>query len=93
MTQRRTVVSIAGALAVLVVLVVLTLQNPPERESLIPGLLFGLLVVFTTTFGIPLAGGRGSLLPTTTVTAYLVLGAVPTAWIAYLGALLHGAIR
>ncbi|HSJ54552.1 MAG TPA: GAF domain-containing sensor histidine kinase [Anaerolineae bacterium] len=94
MTQRRrTVVSIAGVLAILAVLVVHTLRFPPGRESLAPGLLFGLLVVFTTTFGIPLAGGRGSLLPTTTVTAYLVMGSVPTAWVAFLGALVHGAIR
>lgn len=94
MTQRRrTVVFSAGAIAILAVLVVLSLRFPPGRDNLLLGLFFALLVVFTTTFGIPLAGGRGSLLPTTTITAYLILGIVPTAWMAFLGAFIYGAIR
>lgn len=94
MTQRRrTVVLSAGAIAILAVLVVLSLRFPPGPENLLLGVFFALLIVFTTSFGIPMAGGRGSLLPTTTITAYLILGIVPTAWIAFLGALIHGAIR
>ena len=52
-----------------------------------------MLVVFTHTFGVPLAGGRASLLPTATVAAFLVMGLVPAGWVAFLGALLHGAVR
>lgn len=89
----RTVVSSAGAIAALILLVVLSLWFPPGRESLLPGAFFALLIVLSATFDIPLAGGRGSLLPTATITAFLILGIVPTAWIAFLGALLHGAIR
>jgi NtrC-family two-component system sensor histidine kinase KinB len=94
MNQRqRSIVSVMAAIVVLAVLVGLTVAHPPSPELLLPGLLFLLLLVFTHTFGVPLAGGRASLLPTTTVAAYLVLGLVPAGWVAFLGALLHGAVR
>jgi NtrC-family two-component system sensor histidine kinase KinB len=94
MNQRqRSLVAIVAAGAVLALLVGLTVAQPPGREALLPGALFLLLLVFTHTFGVPLAGGRASLLPTTTVAAYLVLGLVPAGWVAFLGALLHGAVR
>lgn len=91
--RQRSLVVIAAAIIVLATLVGLTVADPPGREALLPGLLFLLLVVFTHTFGVPLAGGRASLLPTTTVAAYLVLGLVPAGWVAFLGALLHGGVR
>jgi NtrC-family two-component system sensor histidine kinase KinB len=94
MTQQlRSIISMAAAGVVLGVLVALTIANPPGREALLPGVLFLLLIVFTHTFGVPLAGGRASLLPTTTVAAYLVMGLVPAGWVAFLGALLHGWVR
>jgi NtrC-family two-component system sensor histidine kinase KinB len=94
MSQRqRFIASMAAAFVVLAVLVWLTIADPPGLESLAPGLLFAVLVVFTTAFGVPLAGGRGSLLPTSTVAAYLVLGLVPAGWVAFIGALIHGWIR
>ncbi len=91
--QRRSIVSIVAALVVLGVLVALTVARPPGRAALVPGLLFLLLIVFTHTFGVPLAGGRASLLPTATVAAFLVMGLVPAGWVAFVGALLHGWVR
>ncbi len=94
MTQRqRSIVSILTAGGVLGLLVGLSLADPPGLEALLPGALFLVLVVFTHTFGVPLAGGRVSLLPTATVAAFLVMGLVPAGWVAFLGGLLHGAVR
>jgi signal transduction histidine kinase len=91
--ERRFGVSLAAAAAVLAVLVYLTFVATPGPETLLPGLLFLFLIVFTTTFGVPLAGGQGSFLPMTTVAAYLVMGPVPTAWAALAGAFIHGWVR
>jgi PAS domain S-box-containing protein len=55
--------------------------------------LFGVLIVFTTTFGVTLAGGAVSLLPMTSAATLLVLGLVPAGWLAVVGAVAHGAIR
>ena len=89
---RITASLLAGA-AVLALLVRLTIASPPSGDKVVPAILLGMLVVFTTVFGVPLAGGRGSLLPMTTAAAFLILGPVPTAWIVFLGALVHGWIR
>ena len=91
--KTRITISLIASLAVLVLLIGLTLVSPPDPETLLPAALFCVLIVFTTTFGVPLAGGRGSLLPMTTAAAFLVLGTIPTAWAAFVGALVHGAIR
>ena len=91
--RQRSAISIVAALVILAVLIWLTIAMPPDLSSLPPALLFGLLIVFTATFGVPLAGGRGSLQPMTTVAAYLVMGLVPTAWVAFLGTLVHVWIR
>jgi NtrC-family two-component system sensor histidine kinase KinB len=94
MSQRQRFVVFGGAaLIVLALLVQLTVTTPPEPKTLLPALMFCALVAFTTTFGVPLAGGRVSLLPTTTVAAFLALGLVPAGWVAYVGALIHGAVR
>lgn len=77
----------------LVLLIGLTLAAPPAPAALFPALLFLPLIVFTTTFGVPLGGGYVSLLPMTTGAAFLVTGPVPTAWIAWLGALIHIVVR
>ena len=94
MSQKtRISISLIASLAVLVLLIGLTIVSPPDPETLLPAALFCVLIIFTTTFGVPLAGGRGSLLPMTTAAAFLVLGTVPTAWAAFVGAMVHGAIR
>lgn len=89
----RNALAITGGVAALVVLVYLTLLTPPSWEILLPSLLFTLLVIFTTTFGVPLAGGIMSLLPMTSVAAYLVLGLVPAGWVAWTGAVIYGLSR
>ncbi|MGD2205752.1 MAG: ATP-binding protein [Anaerolineae bacterium] len=94
MTQRqRSILSIFAALITLVVLIWLTDAAPAARDDLLPAVFFGILIVFTNTFGVPLAGGRVSLLPMTTVAGFLLVGLVPVMWAAFLGALLHGWIR
>ncbi len=89
----RISLSLAAGLLVLILLVWATIARPPGLDNLLPAALFGLLIAFTTTFGVPLAGGRISLLPTTTVAAYLVLGPLWTAGAAFAGAAMHVAIR
>jgi signal transduction histidine kinase len=82
-----------AALTILAVMIWLTAMVPPESDQWLLAIPFGLLIVFTDTFGVRLAGGVVSLLPMTTVAAYLVTGLVPTGWAAYAGALAYGAIR
>lgn len=74
-------------------LVWLTIARPPDLDQLLPFVLFGALIVFTDTFGVHLSAGMVSLLPMTTVAAYLVMGTVPTGWAAFLGTLIYGVIR
>jgi signal transduction histidine kinase len=80
-------------LVTLAFLIRMTVIRPPGPADLLPVILFGVLIVFTTTFGVPLGGGEVSLLPMTTVAAYLVIGPLPAAWAAFLGALIHGWVR
>ncbi|MBN1812352.1 MAG: GAF domain-containing protein [Anaerolineae bacterium] len=83
----------ATSIGILVVLVWLTLATPPDLSYMLPALLFGVLIVFTDTFGVRLPAGMVSLLPMTTVAAYLVMGPVPTGWAAFVGTLTYGLIR
>ena len=78
----------AGA-ATFAVLVWLTVVSPPSSDVLLPAVLFGGLILFADLFGVPLTAGVVSLLPTSTVAAYLVMGPVTTSWIAFAAALAH----
>jgi len=94
--MRRTVrylLALAAGLGCLGLLVWLTVEEPLRPQDVGAVLLFTALIVFATTFGVPLGGGEVSLQPMTTVAAYLVLGSVPTAWAVFASALVHGAIR
>jgi NtrC-family two-component system sensor histidine kinase KinB len=91
--QHRYRLAIIASLIVLVLLGWLTILTPPDPAHWIPGLFFMALIAFTTTFGVPLGGGSVSLLPMTTVSAYLVMGPTGTAWAAFVGAVLHMGIR
>jgi NtrC-family two-component system sensor histidine kinase KinB len=84
---------IATSIVVLAILVWLTLATPPDLSQLLPALLFGVLIVFTDTFGVRLPAGMVSLLPMTTVAAYLVMGSAPTGWATLVGTLIYGLIR
>lgn len=86
-------VSIIAALIVLILLVWMTIVTPPALADLLPAFFFSLLIVFTTTFGVPLAGGSVSLLPMTAVATYLALGLVPAGWAALVGMLAFGVVR
>lgn len=77
-------------LALLLILLFITLDVPPL--TLVHLLPFLLLNVFMAVFGLHLGGGQVSLIPMATIAAYLVLGAVPAAAVAYLSAMLHGLI-
>jgi hypothetical protein len=84
---------LVAGLATLAILVWLTIVSPPSPRHLLPGILFGALIVFADVFGVHLAGGVVSLLPMTTVAACLVMGPVSAGWAALVGALLHGELR
>ena len=84
---------IAAALVLLGLLVWLTIAAPPTLTNLLPWPLFIALIIFTDLFGVHLAGGIVSLLPMTTLAAYLVMGQVPTAWAAFVAALVQAVFR
>jgi len=83
---------IAG-LTTLGLLVWLTIARPPALDTLLPGALFLALILFADVFGVHVAGGVVSLLPMTTVAAYLVVGPVPAGWAAFMGAVVHAVLR
>ncbi len=58
----------------LVALVRLAVDMPIPQNAILPAVLFLGLIIFTSTFGAPLAGGVVSLLPMTTVASFLVIG-------------------
>lgn len=91
--ETRYRISIAAAVAVLVVLIGLTVSEPPGVALLLPGLLFGGLILLTMTFGVTLVEGEVSLLPMTSVAACLVMGPLATGWAAFAAAIAHGLIR
>ena len=66
---------------------------PLQIENFIIALLFVCLLVFTTTFGVPLGGGTVSLLPMSTLATFLVLDAALTGWIVFLAAAIHQFVR
>ncbi len=88
---------LAASLTVLGLLIWLTVASgvptPPALNELLPGILFVVLIIFTDVFGVRLAGGVVSLLPMTTVAAYLVMGPIPTGWAALIGAIVHAWLR
>jgi NtrC-family two-component system sensor histidine kinase KinB len=91
--QVRNRIALAANLLVLLLLVGLTIVAPPPQVKLLPGLLFGVLMVFTLIFGIRVSEGSVSLLPMTVTAAYLALGLLPAGWLMYVSAILHGVIR
>jgi len=91
--MRRHYSFIIAALLVLVILVWITVDTPPDPRQILLWLLFAALILFTNAFGVRLAGGAVSLLPMATVASYLVLGPAPTGWAAFGGTVIYGALR
>ncbi len=91
--QSLFIVHISAGLIILTTLIALTWIYPPSSSQLLPAMLFCGLIAFTNTFGVRLPAGIVSLLPMTTVAAYLVMGLVPAGWAAFGGTLIHGWIR
>ena len=85
--------SLTASLIILIILIWVTANRPPDSANLPLAALFSILIVFATTFGVPIGGGWASLLPMTTVAAYLVMGLAPAAWAAIVGALAHSWVR
>ncbi len=91
--KTRFLIAIILGLITSALLLWLTIAHPPDFSNLVVGSLFGVLIVFTIAFGVPLAEGSVSLMPMTAIAAYLVVGLVPAGWTAMLGAVLHGLVR
>ncbi len=91
--EHRIRIAVAAGVVTFGLLVWLTIQAPLDGSNTAPGFVFGVLLVLTTTFGVQLVEGEVSLLPMTALAAYLVMGAVPTAWAALLATLAHGLVR
>ena len=91
--EHRIRIAVATSVIILGVLILLTIQMPPDASHAVPAFIFGILLLLTTTFGVRLVEGEVSLLPMTALAAYLVMGAVPAAWAALLATAAHGLIR
>lgn len=89
----RHTISIAIATFVLAFLCVQTWKHTLILDNIPVGILFILLIVFTTTFGVPLSGGVVSLLPLSIISAFLILDMVPAGWIAFSGAFINEGVR
>ena len=92
-TNTRYYLSIAFGLLVFLYLIVQTNQSPIAGDHILSALLFMVLLVFTTTFGVPLAGGTMSLLPMSTLAAFLVLDVPLAGWCVFLAASIHQVVR
>ncbi len=80
------------ALIVMVAMMLLSINFPPTGNIWLPGVAFGVLLIFTSTFKAPLSGGVVSLMPMTLAAAFLSLGLLPAGWLALGGALISGVI-
>jgi PAS domain S-box-containing protein len=90
--RSRHYLALAIGLLVLALLIGRTLAASPLAWDWLAWLIFVALVILTTTFGIHFIG-LVSLLPMTSLAALLVLGLLPAAWAAFVGALLHSWVR
>lgn len=79
--------------ATLLVLIWLTILDPPGIGSLGLTFVFLILIVFTSVFSAPLEGGMASLTPLVTVSSFLLIGLIPSAWIAFLGTVIYSFVR
>ncbi len=89
----RFALCMAGGLASLLALVVVTVLKPPGVSDLGMIAAFGLLITFTMAFSIPIGGGQVSLMPMSVAAAYLIHGWVVTGWAIFLGMSGHAAVR
>jgi len=92
-TQHRYYLSIAIGLLVLLFLIYSIPNISLGVDDWIILIIFIFLIVFTTMFGVPFAGGTVSFLPMSTLAAFLLLGLIPAGWAAFLGAVLHQSLR
>jgi PAS domain S-box-containing protein len=83
----------APSLIILITLMGRSRVAPLSVSMLLPTLLFCGLIVFTDVFSVRLPTGLVSLLPMTTIAAYLVVGLVPAGWAAFLGTVIYSLIR
>src|SRR5688572_17771127 len=90
---KRHGVSIAAGLLLLAVLAYLSLTAAPAPTDFLAWGLFTSLLIFTMTFGVPLGGGSVNLMPITVLGGLLVMGPLPAAWMAFLGALAYSGLR
>ncbi|MCK5314305.1 MAG: GAF domain-containing protein [Anaerolineales bacterium] len=79
--------------AIFILLIWLTILYPPGYKILIPSLIFLILIVFTSVFSAPLVGGMASLTPMVTVAGYLLIGLIPSGWVAFFGAVIYAIAR
>ncbi len=89
----RHLVSILAGLLLFTALAYFTVTRPPLTTDYLAWALFTSLLIFTMTFGIPLAGGSVNLMPMTVVGGLLVMGPLPAAWMAFLGSLANIVLR
>ncbi|MEJ2748852.1 MAG: hypothetical protein P8183_13260 [Anaerolineae bacterium] len=84
--------AVGSNILLLLLLLFLSFTRDPvavDFAALIP---FGILVVFTMFNGIRLASGLVSLLPMVAAATYMVLGALPAAWLFFAAAWFQGVI-
>ncbi|MFQ5398917.1 MAG: ATP-binding protein [Anaerolineae bacterium] len=90
--QRQLLTILANGLT-LMLLVSLTRPIPLGAFDFPAIFLFSVLILFTMVTGIVLGAGFVSLLPLSTIVAFLTIGLAPTAWLIYLCSWVYGFLR
>lgn len=85
--------TLTASLLTLVLLAWIAIGSPIGFEMAAPMLLFGLVVLFSLSFGISWLGGSMSSLPIISAVSFLALGLAPAAWIVFISSCLHGVVR
>ncbi len=86
-------ITVIAALFILALLCWRSFVTPMDVALALPMLLFGVLVLFSLSYGVIWVGGLTSTLPVISAVAFVVLGILPTAWIIFVSSCLHGVVR
>lgn len=93
MVKKEVGITVSASFLVLMLLCWQTFLTPIGADKLLPMLIFGGLVLFSLSFGVIWVGGLTSTLPVISAVAFIVLGALPTAWVIFFSSSLHGVVR
>lgn len=93
MDRRRYGLLLTSGASTLMVLIALTVANPPSTNQIVMMAVFVLLITFSLAYSFPVSEGSVSLMPMMVGAAYMILGKVAVGWIIILSVLGHAIVR